>query len=89
MTDASETLNWHKSQFRKHWTEPRPAPLTLTDTEVLDWMAEYCELVSYVRPTDQYTGGYTLDVDYISPTKGATLREAVCLAAAKLNEVNE
>jgi hypothetical protein len=101
MTDPLEVLHWHESSvpversdesfkaLRKfELVERRPAPASLTDTEVLDFVEEYCELVSYVRPTDQYRGGYTLDVDGITPIRGATLREAVCLAKAKFDEAN-
>ena len=70
------------------WIERRPAPLTLTDTEILDWLGEYCDQAVYTRPTPEYTGGFTLYCDEIK-AKGPTLREAVCLAAAKLDEVNQ
>jgi hypothetical protein len=100
MTDPLEVLNWHESArersdesfkaLRKFdLVERRPAPASLTDTEVLDFVEEYCELVSYVRPTPEYRGGYTLDVDGITTTRGDTLREAACLAAAKFKEINE
>lgn len=83
MTDLS-----HTRAFREHWTEKRPEPLEMTDTEILDWVSEYCELVSYVRPTEQYRGGFALEAEGISATRGKTLREAVCLAAAKFKEAN-
>ncbi|MGH8761773.1 MAG: hypothetical protein ACREUR_00885 [Nitrosospira sp.] len=70
------------------WTEHRPAPLTLTDTEILDWLGEYCDQAVYTRPTAEYLGGFTLYCDEIK-SSASTLREAVCLAAAKLNETNE
>ena len=70
------------------WTEHRPAPLPLTDTEILDWLDEYCDQAIYTRPTPEYTGGFTLFCDDIK-TSAATLRAAVCLAAAKWKEVNE
>lgn len=70
------------------WTEHRPVPLNLTDAEILDWLGEHCDQAVYNRPTQQYRGGFTLYCDELR-TNGATLREAVCLAAAKWNEVNE
>ena len=70
------------------WTEHRPAPLNLTDTEILDWLSEYCDQAMYIRPTAEYLGGFTLYCDEIKAT-GPTLREAVRSAAAKLNEINE
>jgi hypothetical protein len=96
MTDPLEVLQWHDERSDESFTalrkfdlvEQRPAPASLTDTEVLDFVEEYCELVSYVRPTEQYRGGYKLDVDSITPTRGATLREAACLAKAKFDEAN-
>ncbi|MDQ3186271.1 MAG: hypothetical protein M3Q16_07435 [Pseudomonadota bacterium] len=70
------------------WTEHRPALLNLTDTEILDWLGEYCDQAVYNRPTPEYLGGFTLYCDEIKAS-GPTLREAVRLAAAKLNEINE
>lgn len=70
------------------WTEHRPAPLDLSDTEILDWLSEYCDQAVYTRPTQQCRGGFTLYCDEIR-SSAATLREAVCLAAAKWKEVNE
>lgn len=70
------------------WTEHRPAPLNLTDTEILDWLNEYCDQAVYNRPTPEYRGGFTLYC-YDVRTNGRTLREAVCLAAARWKEANE
>jgi hypothetical protein len=70
------------------WTEHRPAPLALSDAEILDWLNEYCDQAVYTRPTSEYRGGFTLYCDDLK-TSGATLREVVCLAAAKWKEVNE
>lgn len=85
---AAETLHWYENRFAEHWTEHRPAPLQLTDTEILDWMGDYCESLVYERPTKEDNGGYVLDVEGITRTHGASLREAVCVAAAKLQEEN-
>ena len=70
------------------WTEHRPAPLDLSDTEILDWLSEYCDQAVYTRPTQQCHGRFTLYCDEIR-SSAVTLREAVCLAAAKWKEVNE
>lgn len=70
------------------WTEYRPAPLALTDTEILDWLNEYCDETVYNRPTPEHRGGFTLYC-YDIQTSAPTLREAVCLAAAKWKEINE
>ena len=76
------------SNWKELWIERRPAPLDLSDKEILDWLAEYCDQAVYNHPTPHYGGGFTLLCDEIK-TSGPTLREAVCLAAAKWKEVNE
>lgn len=65
-----------------------PTPLNLTDTEILDWIDEYCTQAVYNRPTKEVRGGFTVYSDDIKATK-PTLREAVCAAAAILKEENE
>lgn len=69
------------------WTEKRPAPLNLSDTEILDWLNEYCDQAVYTRPTAQTRGGFTLYIDD-QKTDAPTLREAVRMAAAKWEEAN-
>ncbi len=81
---AGRWMNWMKAS----WTEHRPVPLNLSDTEILDWLSEYCEQAVYNRSTPQYRGGFTLYCEDIK-TSGSTLRDAVCLAAAKWKEANE
>lgn len=71
----------------EHWTETGPAPLDLSDTEVLNWLGEYCDQAVYNRPTPDYAGGFTLYCDN-DKTTSPTLRGAVCLAAAKLKAAN-
>lgn len=71
----------------EHWTERRPEPLDLSDTEILDWLGEYCDQAVYNRATEQYAGGFTLYCDN-EKTSNPTLRGAVCLAAAKWNNKN-
>ncbi len=80
---AGRWTNWMQA-----WTERRPAPLDLSDTEILDWLSEYCDQALYTRPTSQYRGAFTLYCDDIKTTS-PTLREAVCLAAAKWKEAND
>lgn len=70
------------------WIERVPAPLSLTDTEILDWLSEYCEHAVYNRPTPEYSGGFVVYCDQ-EVTNAPTLRKAVCLAAAKFQEENE
>lgn len=68
-------------------TEPCPAPLDLSDIEIIDWLDENCSIAQYAMPEEYINGGWWLDVDGITATKGTTLREAVCLAAEKLKRV--
>lgn len=75
-------------RWAESWIEHRPAPLILTDTEILDWLGEYCDQAVYNRPTPEYTGGFTLYCNDIK-TSAATLRATVCLAAAKWKEANK
>ena len=74
-------------RVKKHLTEQRPAPLEMTDTEILDWMNEWSLQMEWNRATPQYNECFTV---YGEGIKGSapTLREAVCLAAAKLKEIN-
>lgn len=81
--DSTNRASWSKA-----WIERRPAPLNLTDTEIVDWLNEYCDQVIYSCPTPEYRGGFTLYC-YDIRTRGHTLRDAVCLAAAKWKEANE
>lgn len=71
----------------QYWTERRPVPLDLTDTEILDWLGEYCDQAVYHRPLPQVVGGFTVYA-YDQKTTAPTLREAVCMAAAKWQEAN-
>ena len=85
--DAMEALKWHEKLFKQHWTEPRPASLVMTDTEILDWLNEYCEQVVWNRATPQHNEEFTIYCDGIK-TSGSTLREATTLASAKYEEIN-
>ena len=86
--DAMEALKWHEKLFKQHWTEPRPAPLVMTDTEILDWLNEWCDGYEYTYPTKTHSAVFTLNcVDM--KVSGSSLREAVQLAAAKWKEAND
>jgi hypothetical protein len=78
----------NRASWSRAWTERGPAPLDLTDAEILDWLDEYCDQAVYNRPTPEYRGGFTLYC-YDIRTNGPTLRQAVCLAAARWKEANE
>lgn len=75
--------------FARDWTEHRPAPLDMSAQEILEWENQYVEQSCKVKATAETTGGIVLYVEGISPTKADTLSDAVRLAAAKLNEVND
>jgi hypothetical protein len=76
------------SAFRAHWTERRPAPLGLTDTERLDWLGEYGRY-RYVDPTPTEIGYHEIIDSLGQRTTAANFRDAIDLAAAKWKEVNE
>ena len=80
---AGQRTNW-----KELWIERRPAPLDLSDTEILDWLGEYCDKAVYNHPTPHYRGGFTLYCNEMRAS-GPTLRDAVHLAAAKWKEANE
>jgi len=82
---ALETLKWHR-QFAEAWIEKRPAPKSMSDKEMLDWLDEYADSVTQAPVTVQTSRTFTIRCDLISPTHGESLRDAVCLAAAKLEE---
>lgn len=65
----------------------RPAPLNLSDREMMDWLAEYCDKLMYSRPTPQYLGCVTIFFEE-GKVAGETLREAVCRAAAFQRRAN-
>ena len=77
-----------RANWKELWIERRPAPLNLTDTEILDWLGEYCDQAVYNRPAPHRCGGFILYCDE-TRTTGSTLRETACLAAAKWKEANE
>ena len=86
--ENGDAYGMNRASWSEAWTEHRPAPLNLTDTQILDWLGEYCDQAIYRRPSPESRGGFTLYC-YDIRTMGATLREAVCLAAAKWKESNE
>ena len=86
MSDASEFLQWQEDS-RRNLTEHRPVPLEMTDTEILDWLNEWCDGYEYTYPAVMQASIFTLNcVDM--KVSGASLREAVQLAAAKALEIN-
>jgi hypothetical protein len=78
-----------ESLMAKHWTEPRPAPLNMTDKEILDWLDEMQPKVEWEKGDANHISGVFLDVPEIGRTFAKTVREAVCRAGSKWKEANE
>lgn len=74
--------------WRELWTEHRPTPKPMTDTEILDWLNEYCDGYTYTFPTNTRPSKFTVTF-YDATASGKTLREAVCNAAAIWKEMNK
>jgi len=74
-------------RVREHLSEPRPVPLEMTDTEILDWLNENLVQVDWHRATPESAEQFVIHCDFMKAS-GATLREATELAAAKLNGGN-
>ena len=77
------------AKFMDLWTERRPVPSEMTDTEMMDWLTNRCDHMEYNAPTAQYNGGFTLHSNEGEITFAPTLRGAVCLADAKQKEANQ
>ena len=96
---ALEALNWHESEAeasdetilyqrnRFELVEKRSAPLEMTDTERLDWFGEHCDKHEYVKPTQTTIGHHVIICDG-QRTIDASFRDAIDLAAAKLEEAS-
>ena len=82
---ALEVCRW-EDQFAEAWTEKRPALKSMSDAEILDWLDEYADSVTQAPVTVQTSRTFTIRCELISPTHGESLRDAVQLAAAKLEE---
>lgn len=95
---ASELIQWYDEERQRsdsqviaenkrlELVEKRPAPLNLSDTEVLDFLGEYCSGFRYESACSMLPARFIIQCAYIDDTSGKTLREAACLAAAKLEE---
>lgn len=99
MTDPLEVLNWHESArersdesfkaLRKfELVERRPAPLNLSAQEIQDWLEEMRPDVRWQHADEYVIDGVYLTVPEIGKTFGKTLEDAVCLAAAKWEQIN-
>ena len=92
-----EALNWHvdraeasdetilAQRSRFELVEKRPAQLEMTDTQRLDWLGEHCDKHEYFKPTQTTIGHHVIICDG-QRTVDASFRDAIDLAAAKLEE---
>jgi hypothetical protein len=86
LSDALQALDdhMHRVESKRYGpVEKRPAPLNRTDTERLEWFAEYCDRYDYIKP-----GHIITDCDG-QKTIAASFRAAIDAAAAKWKEANE
>jgi hypothetical protein len=75
-------------RVREHLTEPRPVPEPMTDTEILDWLNEYCD--GYEFMSASVAGPSIFNVFFFDGSaSGDSLRVAVCNAAAIWKEMNK
>ena len=98
MNHASDALSWYEKtvpliepsdetilsqRARFELVEKRPAPLSMTDTERLEWFGEYCDRYEYIKPKH-------VIIDCLGQeTVEASFRDAIDAAAAKFKEANE
>lgn len=75
-------------EYEEHSETRRPNPSDLSDTEVLDWLNEYCECMEHSYQSDKRISGYTVYSDVAEKTFASSLREAVCMADALMQEDN-
>ena len=68
--------------------EKRPAPRELSSSQVEKFLDEHEVGVSWKPASKQTLRVVTLTSDAFPTTKGNTLREAVCRAVAKFEEIN-
>lgn len=83
---SDETILAQRERFSV--VEPRPEPEQMTGDEIAEFLDEHEVGVSWKPASRQTLRVVTLTSDSFPTTKGNTLHEAVCLAAAKLEEIN-
>ena len=103
MSDPADLLQWHEdriiperrdesflAQDRKlSIVEKRPVSNNPAATEILDFLGEYCSGFKYKSACSMLPARFVIKCAYMDDTSGKTLRDAVCLAAAKFEEANE
>ncbi|MEO9231600.1 MAG: hypothetical protein ABI216_21980 [Devosia sp.] len=72
---------------KRELVEKRTEPLEMTDSEIIDWVADRCEKHLYRMPTVMYEGGHEIYFDG-GMAFAPIFRDAVCLAAAIVGELN-
>jgi len=68
--------------------ERSPAPLNMTDKEILDWLDEMQPKIDWEKGDANHISGVFLEVPEIGRTFAKTVREAICRAEAKWKEEN-
>ena len=104
MTDPLEVLYWHdmnaikqtersnesfKARRRSALVERRPAPLNMSAQEMWDWIEEMRPEINWQEADVDVIAGVYLTVPEIGRAFGKTLKDAVCLAAAKWKRIND
>lgn len=77
------------SHFRALWTEKRPQPQQMTDTERYQWLKENCDSFEYFEPTPVSVGHFLIIDRGGNRTVEKNFDDAVNMAAAKFKESNE
>lgn len=85
MTDPAEVYRW-QTWFAEHGVEKRPAPVEMTDTEILDFADEYADMIQQIPADSIYPRRFVIDIEGMDTVRAGSLREAVKLAAARMEE---
>jgi hypothetical protein len=101
MSDPAEVLQWHEEARERSdesflaidrkfsLVERRPAPLNLTLAEQMEFLSEYCDGYQHVAKTPLTPAVFILWGEGFQTTRGKTLSDAICLAAARWKEMND
>lgn len=79
LTDSGVQVSRHEQWFREAWVEKVPAPLDMTDTEILDFMSDEVHGVEYIGH-GQWTVKIWNDSEgvYMGPLRDALKQAAAC-----------
>lgn len=75
-------MSRHEQWFREAWVEKVPAPLDMSDTEIVEWLSEHCDSAWLINGEWHVSPG---DCPAVSKPY---FRDAVKLAAAYHREIN-